>query len=147
MYGFTRTEELPHPPEAVFDFVAEQGNLPRWSPEVLRSDVVGGGPVHRGSQLRQTRRMGKRETTSLVEVVVHERPSRHAVRARVMGVEAVFTFRFEPAGAGTRATFECEARGRGLARLWESWMGGMMEKADDRRLVALRVAMSQQTAR
>ncbi|MBI2848764.1 MAG: SRPBCC family protein [Chloroflexi bacterium] len=130
-------EALPH---GVFAFVTDQANLPRWSPEVVKSEVMTGSKLEVGSKLRQTRRQGKRQVTSVVEVIAHEPPAVHAVRATIMGVEATFTFRFEPEGEGTRAQFEATIAGRGIGKLLERPLAGAMEKSDDQLLVRLKNA-------
>jgi carbon monoxide dehydrogenase subunit G len=142
MTKFSRTELIEAPPEQVFDFVTNQENLPKWSPEVVRSEVVGGRPIEAGAKLRQVRRQGGRQMTNEVEVVAHNRPSRHAVKARIMGVDASFAFDFAPEGAGTRVRFACEMDAHGVAKLWAGYIARMVEKTDDKRLANLKTAIA-----
>jgi carbon monoxide dehydrogenase subunit G len=142
MHRFSQTEFIEAAPERVFDFVTNQENLPRWSPEVVRSEVIGGGPIRAGAKLRQVRRQGGRQMTSEIDVAIHEPPTRHVVKTRIMGVDASFAFTFEPEGAGTRARFDCEMGADGIARLWAGLLARMVEKTDDKRLANLKAAMA-----
>ena len=139
---FSRSAVIAASPEAVFDFVTDQTRITEWSPEVVSSDVEGGGNVQAGAILVQRRRQGSREMTNRVEVVAHERPQRHAVKTRIFGVNALFTFTFAPDGEGTRAAFECDISAKGLPILWAGKMAQMIEKSDDGRLERLREAMA-----
>lgn len=140
-YSYEREATLDSAPEAVFDFLTDQAKLPLWSPEVVSSEVVGGGRIRPGTRLRQVRRRGKREMVNDVEVVEHDRPGRHSVRTRVLGVDAHFGFLLRADGEGTIVRMTGAVTGRGLGRIVESLLGKMMERADDRALDRLRDAM------
>ena len=141
MHQFSRQGVIRAQPHQVFDFVTDQSKLPLWSPEVVSSEVAGGGPVQAGSRLIQKRRQGGRTTTNQVEVVTHDRPRKHAVRTRILGVEMNFAFSFWPEGAATKVTFDCSCEGRGIGRLMEGMMSRAVEKADDQRIARLKEAM------
>lgn len=118
------------PPGAVFDFLTDQSRLPLWSPQVVRSEVVGGGLVEAGARLRQVRRRGGREVVTELEVTEHRRPHLHVVRARILGTEAQFSFRLEPRSGGTLAHMRGEVEGRGPGRLVAGLLARIMERAD-----------------
>ena len=141
MHRFTRQGVIEAQPHQVFDFVTDQSKLPLWSPEVVSSEVEGGGPLAVGSRLIQKRRQGGRTMTNEVEVTAHDRPKTHAVKTRIMGVEMRFTFSFWPEGRWTKVTFDCTCESNGIARLWEGPMARMVEKADDQRIDRLKQAM------
>ena len=148
MRQFIRSEKIRATPEAVFDFVTDQKWLHAWSPEVLDSEPTDGGPIHVGTVLRQRHILGKRERVDQVEVVAHERPFRHAVHTRVMGVDMSVTFTFEPVDEqSTKVQLACELTGHGFGRLFESRVAKQVEEADDQRLVELRTAMGLAPAR
>ncbi len=141
MHRFTRQGVISAQPHQVFDFVTDQTALPLWSPEVVSSEVAGGGPVQAGSILVQRRKQGGRVMTNRVEVTIHTRPVTHAVKARILGIEMTFTFSFWPEGKATKVTFDCACEGKGLAKLWEGRMAKLVERADDQRIERLRTAM------
>ena len=141
MFSFSRSKFIQVPPEFLFDFATDQINLPKWSPEVIRSDVIGGGPVQRGARLKQERRRGKGSFSTELTVVEHERPSRHSLTALVLGFYATFRFSFAAEGEGTRAQFDARIVGKGLVnRLFEAFIGRTIERTDDRVLERLKAA-------
>ena len=145
MHRYSRTGLVPLPPQQVFDYLTDQKNLPRWSPQVVSSEVIGGGPVQQGSKLLQKRRQGKREMVNEVSVIAHEPPKLHTVTTRVMGVQTTFAFSCAPEGQGTRVSMSGEILGRGLARLWEGFFAKMIEQADDKVIDQLRDALAKAT--
>lgn len=51
MRSFTYSAHIDRAPERVFAFMMDFNNAPRWRSLVRRLEVVGGGPVRRGSQV------------------------------------------------------------------------------------------------
>jgi uncharacterized protein YndB with AHSA1/START domain len=141
VYRFSRQGLIKAQPHQVFDFVTDQSKLPSWSPEVVRSEVVGGGPIAAGTRIVQKIRRGPWTTTTEVLVLTHDRPRTYAVTTRIMGVELHFTFSFWPEGNATRVTLECTCEGKGLAALWADRTARMVERADDQRLQRLKAGM------
>lgn len=66
MSTFSRQIIINKTPEELFDYVTNQQNLPKWSHQVIKSEVKGGGPVSQGSILLQSRKQGKRTMNSEV---------------------------------------------------------------------------------
>ncbi len=130
MITYTRARQIARSPEDVFDFVTDQANLPEWSPEVVRSEVVGGGEIGVGSVLRQVRMNKGKEMTTEVEVIAHERPGIHTVRTRDFSVEATFEFTFRDEDGITLARMKATVVGRWFGKLLEKTMARMMESAD-----------------
>lgn len=130
MITYTRARQIARTPDEVFDFVTDQANLPTWSPEVVRSEVVGGGEIEVGSILRQVRMNKGKEMTTEVEVVAHERPCLHAVKTRVFSVDATFEFTFRDEDGVTRAQMKATVEGRWFGVFLEKTMARMMEAAD-----------------
>ena len=141
MHRFSRQGLIKAQPHQVFDFVTDQSKLPLWSPEVVSSEITGGGSLAPGMKLTQVRRQGVRTMTNTVEVIAHDRPKSHAVRTRILGVEMTFAFSFWPEGSSTKVTFDCTCEGKGLGKILEGTMAKMVEKADDQRIERLKAAM------
>lgn len=141
MITYTRARQIARTPEEVFEFVTDQANLPRWSPEVVRSEVVGGGEIEVGSILRQVRMNKGKEMTTEVEVVAHERPGLHTVRAREFSVEATFEFTFRDEDGVTRAQMKATVEGRWFGKFFEKTMARMMESADALAMTRLKEVM------
>jgi len=141
MITYTRSVTVAVSATTAFDFVVDQSKLSQWSPEVVATRVVGGGEVGVGTVLRQTRRQGKREMTTDVTVISHDRPAKHAVRTKVFGVQATFEFNFEPRADQTDVTMRATVVGSWFGRLFEGPMARAMEKADDQALQRLKAAL------
>lgn len=84
---------IERPPEAVFDFVADERNEPRFNPRMATSCLESGAPVREGSRFRATLRSLGRAVPMTVELT------------------------FEPEGSGTRLRWTWEVKTSGLARV------------------------------
>lgn len=142
MHGFHRVALLAAPPRTVFAFLTDQRALPRWSPMIVESRVVGGGRLRAGALLRQVRRDAHGEREHRVTVVEHAPPRRHVLHTRTVGVDITFAFTLWPRGAGTRIEYACTCEGLGPSRLWEKRVADAIEDADGDRLERLRRALA-----
>ena len=144
MRTYKRSEFIDLQPQTVFDFVTNQEKIPAWSPEVVKSEVATEGPLKPGSKLRQIRKRGQKEMRTVVEVIAHEPPKTHAVKARILGVDSTFAFSFNQENGGTRVQFEAKIIGRGFGKLFERPLARMMENADDKLLERLKSAIGKE---
>jgi uncharacterized protein YndB with AHSA1/START domain len=99
------TFEVKRPPEAVFDFVSDDRNLPRWRTEALSSQLVTAEPVGPGSRFRQVVRLPRgKEVVAESEIVDYE--PNHRVTSRVPNATAPSfdEITFDPTADGTRVT-------------------------------------------
>jgi carbon monoxide dehydrogenase subunit G len=139
--GFKRTIYVDRPVEAVFDFATDLSNASRLIPGITRAELITEGGMKTGAKFRETRRVGKRERTAVIEVVEHKRPEVHTARAAMMGMSAAYTFRFAPKGPGTQVDMEAQVRGNLLWKLFLGMMSRMMEKEDGQYLERLKLCM------
>lgn len=96
-------------PEVVFNFVADDRNLPRWRTECVSAELVTPEPVGPGSRFRQVARLpNKKEVVGESEIIDYE-PSRR-VTSRVVGATTpnFDEITFEPTLDGTRVTHRWE---------------------------------------
>ncbi len=128
-------------PDVVFDFATDLDYVSTWIPEITRIEKLTDGPLASGSQFRETRKMGGREHSSIIEVSEHERPRVHAASARCMGCVATYRYTFEPEGGGTRIDLHAEVVGSGLAKLIAPMLLAMMKKQDGGQLDRLKTAI------
>ena len=105
--------------EDVFAYVTDPTRFPEWQNAVVRARPQGSGPLHQGSRISLTRRMGKREQTMTSELTEYSPPESYAFRVVDGPVRAIGKGRFEPLGEGdrTRFTFELDFEGHGLGKL------------------------------
>ena len=117
------------PVHEVFAFVADLTNQPRWQVGVISANVVGGGPIGVGSQVRVAASYQGRSGESDIEVTEYtpdERISFHTtVPIRARGSYAV-----RPDGAGTRVSVSGSAQLEGAASL----ASGIAEKMIEREM-------------
>jgi|GEM_PF-6207 len=108
---------IERPPEAVFDFVADERNEPRFNPQMATASLESDEPIGEGSRFRATFRSVGRLVPMKVEFTGYERPHRLAsrTRSRVMLTEGELTF--EPEGSGTRIRWSWDVQVSGPLRL------------------------------
>lgn len=103
------TVEIARPPDAVWSYLADVANLPRWQGAVDRVEWKGGEAVA-GDAFREERTFLGRRVANAVEVVAAE-PGREFTVATTAGpVDVTARHLLEPAGSGTLLRVEVEAK-------------------------------------
>ena len=103
--------------------------------------MITDGGMKAGAKFRETRGAKGKEHTAVIEVIEHQRPTVHAARAGMLGMQATYTFRFTPEGPGTRVDMEADVRGNFLWWLFLGMFARMMEKEDGQYLERMKNAM------
>ena len=114
MASFAHSVEIPRPPAEVFPWLLEEDKVPRWTGHLERYERLDGGPLGRGSKLRQVLDVSGRTIDVTLEVTAYEPPSGAQTRFSTNGIEVVSSYALEAAGAGTRLTQSIEAKPSGL---------------------------------
>jgi uncharacterized protein YndB with AHSA1/START domain len=110
MSTFTVTIDLPHPPEELFQFLAEPRNRPLWQHSLRTVTDVDEGQPHVGQQWRDVTKVGIRPAMELTELV----PYRVIAETGTWrGVDGLLTLRFLKTAHGTRLTAEGRLIGQG----------------------------------
>jgi uncharacterized protein YndB with AHSA1/START domain len=118
---------IERPVEEVFAFVSDAANEPRWHTDVLAVSATSAGRVGVGSTFRWVVDfMGRKDMD--VEVTQLDPGRREVLRARSGPMLPTITYLFEPANGATRFTRQVEVEPRGLMRLMEPMMRGMIGK-------------------
>jgi uncharacterized protein YndB with AHSA1/START domain len=116
--SFAHTVEIPQPPAAVFPWLLEEDNVPRWTGNLTAYERLDDGEMGTGSRVRQVLDISGRTIDVELEVTAYEPPTGAQTRFSTNGIEVVSTYSLEAAGAGTRLTQSIEAKAGGLtARL------------------------------
>jgi uncharacterized protein YndB with AHSA1/START domain len=110
MSTFTVTIDLPHPPEQLFQFLAEPRNRPLWQHSLRTVTDVDEGQPHVGQQWRDVTKVGIRPAMELTELT----PYRVIAETGTWrGVDGLLTLRFLKTAHGTRLTAEGRLIGHG----------------------------------
>jgi len=84
------------PPEAVFAFVADLANLPRWQSGILSAERTSPNPVGVGSTARVVRDMAGQSLTVDLTITDFEPGRRLALASAASGVSVTATLEMEP---------------------------------------------------
>jgi uncharacterized protein YndB with AHSA1/START domain len=107
---FALALELPHPPAALFRFLAEPRNRPLWQASLREVVDVDDGEPRVGLRWRDVTKVGVRPVMEIVELT----PYRALVETGSWrGVDGVLTMRFTKISSGTRLVVEGRLVGRG----------------------------------
>ena len=99
-------------PEAVFAFVADLANLPRWQSGIVSAELLTPGPVGTGSRARVVRELlGQRLTVELL-LVDHRPPSRLELESEASGIGVRAILKLVAEGGATRLTFTMKIRAK-----------------------------------
>ena len=110
----TTTMTLNHPPEQVFDFLADFENEPAWNPECISVAKTSPGPSAAGATyVGRMRKIGNVQMT----LETHEPHRRFVTSERSRMASGRFEFRLMPDGEGTRVEVDARLAPRGPFRL------------------------------
>ena len=133
MPAASRTITIHRPVDAVFAFVADGTNGPKWRSGVLDVALVSGSGA--GARYRQgVKGPGGRRIDADYAVTAYEPNRLIAFRATAGPVRPTGEFRFEDLGTETRLTFSLEAELGGWKRLL---MSGPVQQTMDAEMAAL----------
>ena len=118
--------EIQAPPQQVWDLVSDLTLMPRWSPQVMRTVVRGGGPTEQGAKLVNINRRGLLVWPTQAMVTTFEPGQKIAFR--IKDNWTIWSFTLGPtADGGTRVVQRREAP-RGISdisvRLTKLALGG-----------------------
>jgi uncharacterized protein YndB with AHSA1/START domain len=107
----TITFDLDHPPEVVFDYIADVRNEATWQKDMRRVEKLGEGPVGEGTEFDTDYRLFGR-----MRIVLHEyrRPTHLVFDGEGARMWMHFVMDVEPRDRGSRVTFFLDMRPRGV---------------------------------
>ena len=150
MIGFEANEIINDSPEKVYAFIEDTDLAPLWLIKVTKTENLTEGPIRAGTQFRETRMVGKRETTGIIDIIRHDGPPTlseppyfHSGGSTVMGAQVIYHYTFEAAGENqTRVTLQCEVKPLNfLGRITSPMLIGVMKREDGDQLTFLKRAI------
>jgi len=149
---FELKETIAAPPARVFAAVVDVDRMGEWMPGFVRIERLTPGPLAKGSQFAETRKMFGHEAREVFEVTEFDPP-----RAMVLFVDGTkgssrsgwyrFRHTVEPSGAGAVLTLSGEIGGAsGCMALFGKLMCGPMKKAIAKDLAALKAWIERDAA-
>lgn len=105
------------PVEAVFDFVADERNEPRYNPRMVVAEKVTHGPIGVGTRFTATTKTGRGTADMVIEVTAFERPTRLTTATTLSTMDIRGTLTFEAVDEGTRMGWSWDLEPKGALRL------------------------------
>ena len=119
MIEATASMTLNHPPERVFDFLADFENEPAWNPECISVEKTSAGPTATGATyVGCMRKIG----TVQMGLDAHEPHRRFVTSERSRMATGRFEFRLMPHADGTRVEVDARLTPRGPFRILQPLM-------------------------
>jgi uncharacterized protein YndB with AHSA1/START domain len=109
--------EIARSPEDVFAYITDVHRHPEWQEGLVSATLETEGPLRVGSRAVHRRKLGPATVATTSEITALNSPHLVAFRGLDGPIRAEGTQRVEPAGEGSRVSFEMEMRGHGLGTL------------------------------
>jgi len=117
MARFVDAIDLPVPPEAAFDYLADFHRTAEWDPGVVEAEALTPGPSRQGSRFRVVVSFLGRRVPLEYEITSFERPHRLLLVGGDDTLTSIDELTFAAREGGTRVTYEACLELRGLRRL------------------------------
>ena len=142
MVTLRNTLEVRRPVSAVYDFLVNLENVPKWQPAVIETKRVTEGPIRVGTQFREVAKLMGRRVEGLCEITQLE-PGKtiafHGTPHGPFSYEATYTL--ESLGDATRISIVGHFRFKGLWRLLQPLARVMLSMESAQELAAMKVAI------
>lgn len=127
----SKTVTLPRPPEEVFNYLADFSTTEAWDPGIVKAEKTSDGPVGVGSTFHLVSNFRGREVPVTYEITEYEPISRFVIVGTNKNFTGTDEIVISPSGEGTRVDYTADFRMKGIAKLFEPFLGGVFEKLSD----------------
>jgi carbon monoxide dehydrogenase subunit G len=138
MAHYNASVETPRAREDVFEYLSDFSTTEEWDPGVVEAARIGDGPVSEGTEFRLVADFLGRQTPLTYRIVEYDPPHAVTFRGESSTVVSLDRITFEPAGGGTRITYDADLALKGLFRLADPLLGLAFTRVGDRALAGLR---------
>ena len=118
------------PVEKVFAFLADAKNLRTWQSNLIEDQQLTEGPVRVGTQFREVRRTGPRQSEIRAEITTYDVNKRFATKT-LTKPQVTVDYALESEAGGTRLNYKFVMVTSGIMRLLEPLIAGSMKKDND----------------
>ena len=138
MAHYNASVDTPRPLEEVFAYLSDFSTTAEWDPGVVEAEQLTEPPIREGSEFRLLARFLGRETPLTYRVVEYDPPKAVTVRGESASVVSLDRMTFEPAGEGTRITYDAKLSLKGPMKLADPLLALAFNRVGDRALAGLR---------
>ncbi|MFI6566994.1 SRPBCC family protein [Streptomyces sp. NPDC050534] len=119
MTAFHEEIDVDRSPEDVWAYVIDPSHLPEWQLSAVSVEQLDEGPLHPGSRVKVTRRVGSREMPMTMECTECEPPHSWSLRGIDGPVRGHFHGAVEPLDDGrrTRVTMDLDFEAHGIGKV------------------------------
>lgn len=149
MKGFQFNTYIGRPAREVFAVISDPREAINFLDNITGSTKLTDGPIGVGTTFRETRVVGKGESTADLVITEYEPHTQVGVSAEAEGITVTYVYRLTPEGNGTLLDWTCELEASGLRRMMLPLVATIMKKEDGdhlERLKAYLESKSQTTA-
>jgi len=104
-------------PEDVFAYITDVQRHPEWQEGLVSVTTETEGPVRVGTRVVHRRKLGPQTVSATSEITAFDPPRLVSFRGIDGPIRGEGSQRVEPAGTGSRVSFEMELKGYGLGKL------------------------------
>jgi carbon monoxide dehydrogenase subunit G len=141
MARYVASLETARPIGEVFDYLSDFSTTREWDPGVVEAQRLDEGPVAIGSEFRLLAKFLGRTNELTYRIVELEPPATVALRGENATVVSFDRITLEPAGGGTRITYDAELTLNGPLRIAEPLLALAFNRVGDRALAGLRATL------
>ena len=117
MAPITTSVDIARSPEDVFAYITDVQRHPEWQEGLVSVTVETDGPVRVGTRVVHRRKLGPQTVSTTSEITAYDPPRLLSFRGIDGPIRGEGSQRVEPAGEGSRVSFEMELKGYGLGKL------------------------------
>jgi uncharacterized protein YndB with AHSA1/START domain len=117
MAPISTSVEISRRPEDVFAYITDVSRHPEWQEGLVSATREDEGPIRVGSRAVHRRKLALGTVTTTSEITALDPPRLLSFRGLDGPIRAEGSQRVEPAGEGSRVSFEMEMHGHGLGVL------------------------------
>ncbi len=106
--------EIPAPPGAVFEFLADLANLPQWQSGIVSAELTTPPPIGPGSRAHVVRELLGQRLEVDITLVGYEPGRQLRLESAASGIGIQATLDLAPSDAGTALTFSMDIRAQSI---------------------------------